>query len=83
MPERRPNVFKISQHTDRRAFIGGSDARIIMGADEPALLRLKSAVRQSRRTFPANPVQLSLVSARVQKHPLAPFVRRTSNSSPP
>src|SRR5271170_2995829 len=25
---------------DRRFFIGGSDARIIMGADEPALLRL-------------------------------------------
>jgi predicted phage-related endonuclease len=25
---------------DRRRFIGGSDARIIMGADEPALLRL-------------------------------------------
>src|SRR5512139_4049090 len=26
--------------TDRRAFIGGSDARIIMGDDEAALLRL-------------------------------------------
>jgi putative phage-type endonuclease len=26
--------------TDRRAFIGGSDARIIMGDDEPALIRL-------------------------------------------
>jgi hypothetical protein len=25
---------------DRRTFIGGSDARVIMGADEPALLRL-------------------------------------------
>ena len=25
---------------DRRAFIGGSDARIIMGDDETALLRL-------------------------------------------
>jgi predicted phage-related endonuclease len=25
---------------DRRAFIGGSDARIIMGDDEAALLRL-------------------------------------------
>ena len=25
---------------DRRYFIGGSDARIIMGTDEPALLRL-------------------------------------------
>jgi predicted phage-related endonuclease len=27
-------------HLDRRSFIGGSDARIIMGDDEPALLRL-------------------------------------------
>src|ERR1700683_457394 len=27
-------------HGDRRAFIGGSDARIIMGDDESALLRL-------------------------------------------
>src|SRR5450756_382150 len=26
--------------SDRRQFIGGSDARVIMGADEPALLRL-------------------------------------------
>jgi len=28
------------QNADRRSFIGGSDARIIMGDDEPALLRL-------------------------------------------
>src|SRR3981189_1862229 len=27
-------------HEDRRFFIGGSDARIIMGSDEAALLRL-------------------------------------------
>jgi predicted phage-related endonuclease len=27
-------------HADRRSFIGGSDARIILGADETALLRL-------------------------------------------
>src|SRR5258706_3489737 len=27
-------------HTNRRAFIGGSDARVIMGHDEDALLRL-------------------------------------------
>ena len=26
--------------SDRRSYIGGSDARIIMGDDEPALLRL-------------------------------------------
>src|SRR3984885_9760039 len=28
------------QHVQRRYFIGGSDARIIMGSDEAALLRL-------------------------------------------
>src|SRR3954467_13552752 len=27
-------------HSYRRLFVGGSDARIIMGGDEPALLRL-------------------------------------------
>ena len=27
-------------HSDRRQFIGGSDARFIMGTDEGALLRL-------------------------------------------
>ena len=31
---------KAWKHTDRRSFIGGSDARIIMGDDEAALLRL-------------------------------------------
>src|ERR1700730_9200325 len=40
MPERRPNVFKHSQPPHRRSFIGGSDARIIMGNDEAALVRL-------------------------------------------
>ena len=29
-----------SKPADRRCFIGGSDARIIMGVDEAALLRL-------------------------------------------
>jgi predicted phage-related endonuclease len=37
----RSNKAPISpKRRDRRRFIGGSDARIIMGADEPALLRL-------------------------------------------
>src|ERR1035441_10480757 len=31
---------QIADSRDRRAFIGGSDARIIMGDDETALLRL-------------------------------------------
>ena len=30
-----PQKFRV-----RRSFVGGSDARIIMGSDEPALLRL-------------------------------------------
>ena len=30
----------IRSHKDRRSFIGGSDARIIMGSDESALIRL-------------------------------------------
>ena len=34
------SVFEVSDNNQRRYFIGGSDARIIMGNDEPALLRL-------------------------------------------
>src|SRR5260370_33120509 len=33
-------MLKQSKTADRRSFIGGSDARIIMGSDEGALLRL-------------------------------------------
>jgi YqaJ-like viral recombinase domain len=36
---------KIDRHFDRRSFIGGSDARIIMGGDETALMRLWRAKR--------------------------------------
>ena len=36
----KPDVWKSSGFGDRRTFIGGSDARIIMGTDEAALLRL-------------------------------------------
>ena len=32
--------FSSTNPTDRRTFIGGSDARIIMGDDEAALVRL-------------------------------------------
>ena len=40
---------------DRRFFIGGSDARVIMGTDEAALVRLwrEKRGRPSRRTCPA------------------------------
>jgi predicted phage-related endonuclease len=34
------SVVRIQKDTDRRHFIGGSDARIIMGQDEKALVRL-------------------------------------------
>jgi predicted phage-related endonuclease len=33
-------VQTMTNHVSRRSFIGGSDARIIMGDDEVALLRL-------------------------------------------
>jgi predicted phage-related endonuclease len=36
----KSDVWKKPSHADRRSFIGGSDARIIMGADEAALIRL-------------------------------------------
>jgi predicted phage-related endonuclease len=36
----RDDVPKTSQNANRRYFIGGSDARIIMGEDEAALMRL-------------------------------------------
>ena len=41
------------QNIDRRSFIGGSDARIIMGDDETTLLQLwrRSAARLNLRTF--------------------------------
>src|SRR5262245_56861828 len=34
------NTLEIRTFTERRAFIGGSDARIVMGSDEAALIRL-------------------------------------------
>jgi putative phage-type endonuclease len=35
-----PFAQKVDRHAHRRSFIGGSDARIIMGSDETALVRL-------------------------------------------
>src|SRR5437588_165720 len=34
------SAAKFQRQTDRRSFIGGSDARVIMGEDEAALVRL-------------------------------------------
>jgi predicted phage-related endonuclease len=36
----KSDVWRTPNYADRRSFIGGSDARVIMGADEAALLRL-------------------------------------------
>ena len=38
--ERKIEMTKATHSPDRRQFIGGSDARVIMGKDEKALLRL-------------------------------------------
>ena len=49
---------------DRRSFIGGSDARIIMGDDEPALQRLWREKRGEAE--PARPVEQSARPARAR-----------------
>jgi hypothetical protein len=58
----KPNITNRRSGPDghRRDFIGGSDARIIMGQDEKALIRLwqESAARW-RRLLPS-PVALSM-----------------------
>src|SRR4029453_3880914 len=44
MPSRRQSgegrMSRLLEHVDRRVFIGGSDALVIMGSDETALVRL-------------------------------------------
>ncbi len=40
------STFGSSVKTSRRHFIGGSDARIIMGADEAALIRISHTGRR-------------------------------------
>jgi hypothetical protein len=52
----------------RRSFIGGSDARIIMGDDEAALLRLWAGRGRARR-----PLGQSRRSARIQANHLKEF----------
>jgi predicted phage-related endonuclease len=49
-----PNVWRSHPHVDRRGFIGGSDARIILGTDEAALVHLWREKRGE-----AEPVDLS------------------------
>jgi predicted phage-related endonuclease len=58
-------------HEDRRGFIGGSDARIIMGQDEGALIRLW---REKRGEIPPEDltgnlaVQLGLATEQLNRH---------------
>jgi predicted phage-related endonuclease len=56
------NARAVRNDVDRRHFIGGSDARIIMGQDEKALIRLwqekrgEVGWRTSRQTSSSNSV---------------------------
>src|SRR6516165_11765617 len=60
-----------SAFRDRRAFIGGSDARIIMGDDEAALLRLWKEKRGEIEPVDLSGdlvVQLGTVTERLNRH---------------
>jgi predicted phage-related endonuclease len=48
-------MMQVQTSVHRRSFIGGSDARIIMGDDEPPCSASggKSAAKPSPRTYPA------------------------------
>ena len=48
-------ISQIADSPNRRTFIGGSDARIIMGDDQSALVRLwrENGVRSNQMTYPA------------------------------
>ena len=65
-----PPLLKHERPKDRSSFIGGSDARIIMGSDEPALLRLW---REKRREVAPEDlsgnliVQLGLATERLNR----------------
>ena len=58
-------------HRDRRCFIGGSDARIIMGGDEAALVRLWKEKRGEIEPEDLSGdllVQLGSVTERLNRH---------------
>src|SRR5436189_3991972 len=61
----------VTNHISRRSFIGGSDARIIMGSDEAALLRLWREKRGEADTEDLSGnliVQLGLVTEDLNRH---------------
>src|SRR5580693_2536034 len=62
---------RIADSVSRRTFIGGSDARIIMGTDEPALLRLWREKRGEAEPEDLSCnliVQLGLVTENLNRH---------------
>jgi predicted phage-related endonuclease len=66
-----PAARRIADSPDRRGFIGGSDARIIMGDDEAALIRLWREKRGELEPedLSANLiVQLGVVTEHLNRH---------------
>ena len=64
-------TLKARSQPDRRSFIGGSDARIIMGDDESALLRLWREKRGEAEPEDLSGnliVQLGLVTEDLNRH---------------
>ena len=63
--------IRIADSRNRRTFIGGSDARVIMGTDEPALLRLWREKRGEAEPEDLSNnliVQLGLVTEPLNRH---------------
>jgi predicted phage-related endonuclease len=69
LPFETTRIF--AKSSDRRSFIGGSDARVIMGSDEAALLRLWSEKRGEAEPQDLSSnliVQLGLVTEPLNRH---------------
>jgi len=63
--------IQVSSITDRRSFIGGSDARIIMGDDQPALVQLWQEKRGEAEPEDLSEnliVQLGIVTEELNRH---------------
>ena len=66
-----PHNFRIADSAGRRSFLGGSDARVIMGANEAALLRLWREKRGEAEPEDLSGnliVQLGLVTEALNRH---------------